>query len=84
MSSSQNGSPRAIVPIGNLEEIMPLDVLPTQLARALLVRDTESAKDLGCMELDEEDLALMTFVCHGKYEYGPALRASLELIERDG
>jgi len=84
MSSTQNGSPRAIVPIGNLEEIMPLDVLPTQLARALLVRDTEVAKDLGCMELDEEDLALMTFVCHGKYEYGPALRASLELIERDG
>jgi len=84
MTSTQNGSPRAIVPIGNLEAIMPLDILATQLARAILVRDTEAAKSLGCMELDEEDLALMTFVCHGKYEYGPALRACLELIERDG
>ncbi|RVU81730.1 Na(+)-translocating NADH-quinone reductase subunit A [Leucothrix sargassi] len=84
MSSSQNGSPRAMVPIGNFEEVMPLDILPTQLLRALLVRDTETAKSLGCFELDEEDLALCTFVCHGKYEYGPALRACLEMIERDG
>ncbi|PID46220.1 MAG: NADH:ubiquinone reductase (Na(+)-transporting) subunit A [Proteobacteria bacterium] len=84
MSSTQNGSPRAMVPIGNFEQVMPLDILPTQLLRALLVRDTETAKQLGCMELDEEDLALCTFVCHGKYEYGPALRACLEMIERDG
>lgn len=83
-TTSQNGSPRAMVPIGNYEEVMPLDILPTQLLRALLVRDTDSAQALGCMELDEEDLALCAFVCVGKYEYGPALRASLEQIEREG
>ena len=83
-SSSQQGSPRAMVPLGNYEEVMPLDILPTQLLRALLVRDTETAQKLGCLELDEEDLALCTFVCHSKYEYGPALRACLEIIERDG
>lgn len=83
-SSSQNGSPRAMVPLGNYEEVMPLDILPTQLLRALLIRDTETAQKLGCLELDEEDLALCTFVCHSKYEYGPALRACLEIIEREG
>ena len=83
-SSTQNGSPRAMVPLGNYEEVMPLDILPTQLLRALLVRDTETAQKLGCLELDEEDLALCTFVCHSKYEYGPALRACLEIIEREG
>lgn len=83
-SSSQNGSPRAMVPLGNYEAVMPLDILPTQLLRALLIRDTETAQKLGCLELDEEDLALCTFVCHSKYEYGPALRACLEMIERDG
>lgn len=83
-SSSQNGSPRAMVPLGNYESVMPLDILPTQLLRALLTRDTELAQKLGCLELDEEDLALCTFVCHSKYEYGPALRACLEMIERDG
>ena len=83
-SSSQNGSPRAMVPLGSYEDVMPLDILPTQLLRALLVRDTETAQKLGCLELDEEDLALCTFVCHSKYEYGPALRACLEIIEREG
>ena len=83
-SSTQNGSPRAMVPLGTYEDVMPLDILPTQLLRALLVRDTETAKKLGCLELDEDDLALCTFVCHSKYEYGPALRACLEIIEREG
>ena len=83
-TTTQNGSPRAMVPIGNYEDIMPLDVLPTQLLRALLVRDTDSAQALGALELDEEDLALCSFVCVGKYDYGPVLRANLDQIEREG
>lgn len=83
-NTSQNGSPRAMVPIGNYEEVMPLDILPTQLLRALLVRDTDNAQALGCLELDEEDLALCSFVCVGKYDFGPALRANLEQIEIEG
>jgi Na+-transporting NADH:ubiquinone oxidoreductase subunit A len=83
-STSQNGSPRAMVPIGNYERVMPLDVLPTQLLRALLVKDTDTAQALGCLELDEEDLALCSFVCVGKYDYGPYLRANLEQIEKEG
>jgi Na+-transporting NADH:ubiquinone oxidoreductase subunit A len=84
MTTTQNGSARAMVPLGTYEEVMPLDILPTQLLRALLVRDTDAAQQLGVLELDEEDLSLCTFVCHSKYEYGPALRACLEQIERDG
>ncbi len=84
LTTSQNGSRRAMVPIGNYEEVMPLDILPTPLLRALLVRDTDTAQMLGALELDEEDLALCTFVCHSKYEYGSALRACLEIIEREG
>jgi Na+-transporting NADH:ubiquinone oxidoreductase subunit A len=83
-TTSTNGSPRAMVPIGNYEEIMPLDMLPTQLLRALIVGDTETAQKLGCLELDEEDLALCTYVCAGKYEYGPILRDNLARIEKEG
>lgn len=82
MSTTQNGSYRAMVPIGNYEQVMPLDILPTQLLRALLVRDTVEAQALGALELDEEDLSLCTFVCHSKYEYGPALRDCLQKIEK--
>ena len=84
MTSSQNGSPRAMVSTGSFERIMPLDILPTVLLKALLVRDTESAQLLGCLELDEEDLALCSFVCNGKYNYGPHLRKALDEIEAGG
>lgn len=83
-TTSQNGSARAMVPIGTYERVVPLDVLPTQLLRALLVRDTDSAQALGCLELDEEDLALCSFVCPSKYDFGPLLRDNLEQIEREG
>jgi Na+-transporting NADH:ubiquinone oxidoreductase subunit A len=79
-----NGSPRAMVPIGSYEKVMPLDILPTQLLRALIVGDVEQAQALGCLELDEEDLSLCTFVCPGKTEYGPLLRQNLERIEKEG
>ena len=84
LTTSTNGSPRAMVPIGNYEKVVPLDILPTQLLRALLTRDTDLAQALGCLELDEEDLALCSFVSHAKYDYGPILRANLNQIEQEG
>ena len=45
---------------------------------------SEMAQKLGCLELDEEDLALCTYVCAGKYEYGPILRDNLTRIEKEG
>jgi Na+-transporting NADH:ubiquinone oxidoreductase subunit A len=84
LTSTQNGSPRAMVPIGSFERVMPLDILPTPLLKALLVEDTDRAKELGCLELDEEDLALCSFVCNGKYEYGAYLRMTLDEIEVNG
>ena len=84
MTSNTNGSERAMVPLGNYEQVMPLDILPTQLLRALVVGDTQMAQRLGCLELDEEDLALCTYVCVGKYEYGPILRDNLTRIEKEG
>lgn len=84
MDTSTNGSPRAMVPVGNYEEVMPLDILATQLLRYLIVGDTEMAQKLGCLELDEEDLALCSYVCAGKYEYGPILRDNLTRIEKEG
>lgn len=83
-STDTNGGERSMVPIGNYERVMPLDILPTILLRDLLAGDTDSAQALGCLELDEEDLALCTYVCPGKYEYGPALRSVLTQIEQEG
>ena len=84
LTSNLNGGRRAMVPTGIFETLMPQDFLPTQMLRALLVMDTDVAQSLGALELDEEDLALCTFACPAKYEYGSALRDSLQKIEKEG
>ncbi len=83
-TTTTNGSERAMVPVGAYEEVVPLDILPTHLLRALIVGDAVSAQELGCLELVEEDLALCTYVCPGKYEHGPILRDNLTRIETEG
>ncbi len=83
-TTTTSGSKRAMVPIGMYERVMPMDILPTFLLRAMLAKDLERAEALGALELAEEDLSLCTFVCPGKYEYGPVLRRNLELIEKEG
>jgi Na+-transporting NADH:ubiquinone oxidoreductase subunit A len=82
-TTTTNGSPRAMVPIGTYERVMPFDMLPTFLLRALIIRDDLRAVELGALELDEDDVALCTYVCPGKTEYGPLLRAALDRIEKE-
>jgi len=83
-TTSTGGSERAMVPLGTYEKVVPMDILPTQLLRSLIVRDSEQAQRLGFLELEEEDVALCTFVCPGKYEYGTLLRDNLTTIQREG
>jgi Na+-transporting NADH:ubiquinone oxidoreductase subunit A len=84
LTTSTQGSLRAMVPTGAFEKVMPLNVKTTWLLRSLLTLDTDLAQDLGCLELDEEDLALCSFVCSGKMNYGRHLRQTLKKIEEEG
>ncbi|MEL7368489.1 MAG: NADH:ubiquinone reductase (Na(+)-transporting) subunit A, partial [Myxococcota bacterium] len=83
-TTTTNGSPRAMVPIGMYEKVMPMDIMPTHMLRALCVQDVEWAEELGVLELDEEDLALCTFVDPGKQDFGVYLRSVLEKIQKEG
>jgi len=83
-STALHGGERAIVPVGSYEAVMPLDILPNYLLRALSVNDIEEAEQLGCLELDEEDLGLCTFVCPSKINHGENLRSNLTQIEKEG
>lgn len=84
LTTAQNGGKRAIVPIGSYEKVMPLDILPTYLLRALAVNDVDEAEKLGCLELVEEDLSLCTLVCPSKIDHGDHLRRNLNIIEKEG
>jgi len=83
-TTSGRGGHRAMVPIGGFEKVMPLDVMPTFLLRALVGEDLERAEALGCLELDEEDLALCSFVSPGKEDFGIHLRRVLTQIWKEG
>ncbi len=83
-TTNRNGSNRAVVPVGIYETVMPMDILPTPLLKSIIVGDTDQAQLLGCLELDEEDVSLFTFVDPGKHDFGPVLRANLTKIEKEG
>lgn len=83
-TTDTHGSRRAMVPIGMYEDVVPLDIIATPLLKSLITHDAASAQQLGALELAEEDLALCTFVCPGKYDYGPLLRENLKYIEVEG
>lgn len=83
-NTNTNGSHRSIVPIGSFEKVMPLDIEPTFLMRYLFSNNTEMCVKLGALELDEEDVALCTFVDPCKNDFGPKLREKLTIIEKEG
>lgn len=83
-NTNKNGSHRSIVPIGSFESVMPMDILPTFMARYLHSNNLEMCVKLGALELDEEDVSLMTFVDPCKNDYGPLLREKLNTIEKEG
>jgi Na+-transporting NADH:ubiquinone oxidoreductase subunit A len=82
-STSTHGSPGPILPLGLYERVMPMDLPATFLLRALAAGDLDLAEQLGCLELLEEDLALASFVCPGKNDFGPLLRQALDSLEED-
>lgn len=84
ISTALNGRQVAMLPTEAFERVMPLDILPVPLFRALLIKDTDTAQALGCLELAEDDLALSSFVCPAKQDYGAALRINLDYIEKEG
>lgn len=83
-TTSAHGARRAMIPLETFDSVIPMDILPTPLLRAISARDTVRAEDLGCLELLEEDLALCTLVDPGKVNWGAELRDLLDLIEKEG
>lgn len=78
------GGDRAIFPLGSYEKVVPIDTVPTYLLKSLASGNTDKAKELGCLEMIEEDLALCSYVCPGKNNFGPMLRQTLTTIENEG
>ncbi|MBD01970.1 MAG: NADH:ubiquinone reductase (Na(+)-transporting) subunit A [Candidatus Marinimicrobia bacterium] len=80
----QNGSERYILPINTWEDVLPMDILPNALYRAINIKDIEEMEQLGIIECDEEDFALCSFACPSKIDVGGMIRDGLDLMEEEG
>jgi len=80
-STDQNGAAGPVIPTAAMDRALGPDIPAVPLARALMAGDGETARRLGCLELVEDDVALMAFACPGKSDYGAALRAILNVAE---
>lgn len=79
-----NGSPRVIIPFGNIESVLPMNILPTFLIKMILARDIDEMERLGIYECDPEDFALCAFADASKMEIAEIIREGLEYAERNG
>ncbi len=78
------GAQRAFIQTGVYEKVMPMDILPSILAKSILAEDIEEMENLGILELTEEDVALCTYICPSKTDFGGILRHGLDLVEKEG
>tara|TARA_B100000029_G_C17592266_1_gene962934 strand:+ start:339 stop:1670 length:1332 start_codon:yes stop_codon:yes gene_type:complete len=83
-NTAQNGEERAMVPINAWENVLPMDLYPNALFRAILAQDIDEMEQLGLWECDDEDFALCSFACPSKIDVGEVIRDGLDLLEVEG
>ncbi len=84
VDTGMHGSPRVIIPFGNIESVLPMNILPTFLVKMILAEDIDEMEKLGIYECDPEDFALCSFVDASKMEISEIIREGLEYVEKNG
>ena len=83
LDTNLHGGERAFVMTGEYEKVLPMDIYPMQLLKAILVNDIDKMEQLGIYEIDEEDLALCEFVCTSKTPVTKILRDGLRSLRKE-
>lgn len=81
--TNYHGSERAFVITGHYEKVLPMDIYPMHLLKAILVEDIEGMENLGIYEVAEEDFALCEFICPSKIEIQSIIRKGIDLMIRE-
>ncbi len=82
--TNTHGEQRAFVMSGQYEQVLPMDIYPQHLMKAIMTGDFEQMEGLGLYELSEEDVALCEFVCTSKMPLQSILRDGLEMMREQG
>ena len=84
VNTLMNGGTRAFIMTGDYEKVLPMDIYPVYLIKSILAEDITEMEGLGILEVDEEDMALCSYICPSKYDFGGIVRKGLDLIEKEG
>ncbi|OFX60249.1 MAG: NADH:ubiquinone reductase (Na(+)-transporting) subunit A [Bacteroidetes bacterium GWA2_30_7] len=83
LDTNINGGHRAFVMTNQYEKVVPMDIYPQYLLKAILAEDIDKMEQLGIYEVIEEDLALCEFVCTSKIDVQEILRKGLDLVRKE-
>lgn len=83
LDTNYHGGERAFVMSGQYEQVVPMDILPVHLLKAILIEDIELMEKLGIYEIADEDFALCEYVCTSKIEVQSIIRKGLELMQKE-
>ena len=83
ISANMNGEERAYVVTGQYENVLPMDLYPQHLIKAIMIGDIELMENLGIYEVVEEDFALCEFSCTSKIPVQEILREGLDLVRKE-
>jgi Na+-transporting NADH:ubiquinone oxidoreductase subunit A len=83
LDTNMNGEERGFVVTGEMEKVMPLDILPMQLIKAVMTKDIDAMELLGIYEVAPEDFALCEYVCTSKIDIQEKIREGLDLIKEE-
>jgi Na+-transporting NADH:ubiquinone oxidoreductase subunit A len=83
LDTNFHGGERAFVMTGQYEKVVPMDIYPMQLLKAILAEDIDMMENLGIYEVAEEDFALCEYICPSKIEIQAIVRKGLDLMVRE-
>ena len=83
MDTNIHGGHRAFVMTGQYEKVVPMDIYPMQLLKAIIAEDIDNMENLGIYEIAEEDFALCEFICPSKIEIQSIVRQGLDLMVKE-
>ncbi len=80
LNTHLNGSVRTIIPMGNWESVLPMNIYPEYLVKSILCKDIDMMEKLGIYESSPEDYALCSFICQSKVEVSNIIQDGLDII----
>ncbi|MEQ8323527.1 MAG: Na(+)-translocating NADH-quinone reductase subunit A [Vicingaceae bacterium] len=83
LSTNMNGEERAFVVSGEYEKVIPMDIYPVHLIKAILIEDIELMENLGIYEVAPEDFALAEYACTSKINAQEIIREGLDLVKKE-